>query len=301
MRLVGDRVHSSAAIRTALVEAGATVVGIAPAAALSAAPAGHRPTDIIGNATSVIVFGVKLVGVDANWPALAWEDTRNTRINAWYVYDRCCFDAVNMRLVQLGMDLAIAFELEGFQSYFQAATNDSPADIERRSGGPRDLLQPLDEEKVRQLRDLLEIPSRYGAPISFRHAAVAAGLATFGANNLALHPIFGPRMRYNVVLTDCELDKYDVPLSEPVCLYDKGCRVCQGACPHAVFQEATRFAFGGLDNAWFAMRGACFHNGVYCGGLCLLTCPAGSGDRALKENLARRYPSVAKIMARGNA
>lgn len=272
------------------------MVGVAPASALAAAPGGHRPTDVIPQARSIVVFGVKLVGADVNWPALAWQDTREARINAWYVYDRCCFDAVNMRLVQVGMDLAIAFELAGYEAFFQAGTNDSPAAIEERCGGRRELLQPIDQMKVQALQDLLETPSRYGAPISFRHAAVAAGLATFGANNLALHPAFGPRVRYNVVVTDCELDEYDAPLSEPVCLYDRGCRVCQATCPHGIFGQAGRFSFAGLDHPWLTMRGTCYHNGVYCGGLCLLTCPAGSGDRALKENLARRYPSVSKVL-----
>ena len=298
MRLTKDQVRRAADVTEALLDAGATAVGVAPAAALEGAPAGHRPSDIIAEARSLIVYGVKLVGIDANWPALVWDDTRQTRINAWYVYDRCCFDAVNLRLVQLGMDLSIAYELQGYQAYFQAGTNDSADDIERRSGGPRELLQPIDQEKVRALADLVETPSRYGAPISLRHAAVVAGLGTFGANNLALHPIFGPRMRYNIVITDCELDAYDVPLTEPVCLYDQGCRVCEAACPHGVFHEAGRFAFAGLDNPWLAMRGPCYHNGVYCGGLCLVTCPAGSGDRAMKANLARRYPAVRKILAR---
>ena len=69
------------------------------------------------------------------------------------------------------------------------------------------------------------------APFSFRHAAVRAGLATFGASNLALHPVLGPRTRFNVVISEAELDQYDSPLTEAVCLYDQGCRECIRTCP----------------------------------------------------------------------
>ena len=47
MRLDPSSIHSTRAIKEAALAAGATVVGVAPAAALAAAPAGHRPTDII--------------------------------------------------------------------------------------------------------------------------------------------------------------------------------------------------------------------------------------------------------------
>ncbi len=216
---------SSTAVKDFLSEKGATEVGIAPATAFADAPCGHRATDLVPEAKSVIVMGLKLVSGVVNWPHLVWDDSRDTRFACWRVYDHCGFDAVNMRLEQMAMDLAIALELQGQQTIFFPGSNDmTVTELNAlRLYGAMDYLQLADKKKITDLKAGLELPSRYGAPFSFRHAAVAAGLATFGANNLALHPVFGPRMRFNVVITDKELDQYDRPLTESVCLYDKGC------------------------------------------------------------------------------
>jgi epoxyqueuosine reductase len=65
------------------------------------------------------------------------------------------------------------------------------------------------------------------ADVSTRHAAVAAGLGTFGRNNLVLHPRLGSRVIFTCVLTDLELPA-DRPLTETVC---DDCGLCVEACP----------------------------------------------------------------------
>ena len=279
-------------VRQFLFDRGATVVGFAPASRFADAPAGHRATDIVSGARSVVVMGVKLVSACVNWPALAWEASDRARLGAWRVYDQCCFDAVNMRLEHMSMDLAIALELNGCQSFFAAGSDDMTVTELNASRlyADVDWPQPLDTERIAGLAADLESPSRYGGPFSFRHAAVAAGLATFGASNLALHPVFGPRVRWDVVITVAEMDRYDEPLTEPVCHYDRGCRECIETCPYGVFEDVTRFDYAGQSHPWAAMTGGrCYYSSTPCGGVCVQTCPAGTGDRSMIRAVARRY------------
>jgi epoxyqueuosine reductase QueG len=65
-------------------------------------------------------------------------------------------------------------------------------------------------------------------PFSHRHAATRAGLGEFGYNNLVLTPQFGPRQRFNSIITDAELTP-DPLVTEPICLRDE-CRLCLDAC-----------------------------------------------------------------------
>ncbi len=279
-------------VRQFLFDRGATVAGVAPATAFADAPGGHRATDIIPNAESVIVMGVKLISSLVDWPSLVWEQKRSTVFNAWLVYDEGCFDSPNIRLARMAGELATAFEVNGYHSFFSPGSLGSTTTClnAARLYAQMEYPQPLDREKLAELAPDIESPSRYEAPFSLRHAAVAAGLATFGANNLALHPVFGPRVRWNVVITELQMDHYDEPLTEPVCTFDKGCRACIETCPYGVFQEQGRFEFAGQSHPWAAMTGGkCYYNSVPCGGTCIQVCPAGSGDKAMKKTVAKRF------------
>ena len=71
------------------------------------------------------------------------------------------------------------------------------------------------------------------ADVSMRHAAVAAGLGTFGRNNLVLHPRLGSRVIFTTVLTDVELEP-DAPLTERLC---DDCGLCVDSCPGGALDE----------------------------------------------------------------
>jgi len=72
-------------------------------------------------------------------------------------------------------------------------------------------------------------PFRYTyGPFSHRHAATRAGLGEFGYNNVVLTKEFGPRNRFNSIITDAELVA-DPLVSEPICLRD-ACDLCLKAC-----------------------------------------------------------------------
>ena len=294
MGVIKKSLDTSVQVKEFLLAHGASVAGIAKASAFDGAPNGYKAVDVLCGAESVIVFGIKMVSAVVNWPQLAWEDSRQTKRKCWRVYDQCGFTLLNDRLSHLGMDLAVALELDESQAIFFAGSNPltmTEFNADRFYGGI-ELPQPLDNEKINQLKNGLENPTRYDVPFSFRHAAVAAGLAAFGANNLVLHPIFGPRIRWNVVITDRQFEQYDRPLDKQMCLYDKGCRACIKACPYGVFGEVGEFKFAGMKFPWSKMSGKCYANSLPCGGTCLQVCPAGTGDKQMKKLAAKRFQCV---------
>ena len=64
--------------------------------------------------------------------------------------------------------------------------------------------------------------------IDFGTAAKACGIGETGLSGKILNKDYGPFMRYCFIITDAEFDKYDEPLTDPIC--DK-CGACKEACP----------------------------------------------------------------------
>ncbi len=71
------------------------------------------------------------------------------------------------------------------------------------------------------------------AEISLRHAAVAAGLGSFGRHNLVIHPKHGVRVLFTAVLCDLDLPS-DPPVQENLC---NRCNVCVESCPVGALDE----------------------------------------------------------------
>lgn len=63
--------------------------------------------------------------------------------------------------------------------------------------------------------------------VSLRHAAVAAGLGTFGRHNIVINPRLGSRVIFSAILTNFDLPS-DAPLTDDLCLH---CEACVRACP----------------------------------------------------------------------
>ena len=74
-----------------------------------------------------------------------------------------------------------------------------------------------------------KIPSIF----SIRHAAVAAGLGTFGRHNLVIHPKFGTRVTFSAIITNLELES-DEPVKKNLC---NNCNICVKNCPAKALDE----------------------------------------------------------------
>ena len=72
--------------------------------------------------------------------------------------------------------------------------------------------------------------------ISFKHAAMAAGLGVGGKSCLLLTPQFGPRIRLSAVVTEADLEP-DPVLNEDLC---GACRNCIDACPTGAIQPGKK-------------------------------------------------------------
>jgi epoxyqueuosine reductase QueG len=114
-------------------------------------------------------------------------------------------------------------------------------------------------------------------PFSQRHAAVLSGLAEFGLNNVAVTPQYGPRIRFNSVITEAPLEPNSL-LKEKVCL-GEGCRICVGECiPEAIslLPDIDSEAFW-LSPPARTDVSRCRENRApcYCYGKCIRVCPVG--------------------------
>lgn len=164
-------------LRVRTAEWGADLCGVATASSLEGAPTGHRPTDIMPGAKSVIVLAKRL----------PLEAITNRHLLT--MYTRACSTSM-MMLDTIALHLACWLEDQGGRAVA------IPAD---------DPYTSWDEENMRGMGDL-----------SHRHAAVAAGLGQLGKNSLLLTPQYGNRVHLVTVLTDLYLEP-DLPPNEALC------------------------------------------------------------------------------------
>ena len=115
-------------------------------------------------------------------------------------------------------------------------------------------------------------------PIAFfshRHAALLAGLGTFGVNNTLLTPEYGPRVRFGSVLTAADLPP-DPMLAEDLCTR---CMLCVHACPVGALDELD-YPIGLTDKAACAKNSAeLARRHISPCGICIKVCPVGEDRR----------------------
>ncbi|HWR45753.1 4Fe-4S binding protein [Sporomusa sp.] len=71
------------------------------------------------------------------------------------------------------------------------------------------------------------------ADFSQRHAAIAAGLGTFGRHNLVIHPRFGTRVIFTSIITNLELQP-SAKCDQDFCIH---CNLCVENCPARALDE----------------------------------------------------------------
>lgn len=243
---------------------GASLVGVAGVDRFAGAPRGHRPADILPEAKSVVSMAVKLPSRLVDWEGLLAKsevipnDDVRWEVESLHWYGRVGYEAMNIKLEQLGLALSLYLEEQGHIALSFPATYAHHADIMQKIPG-------------------------YFAPFSHRHAAVLAGLGEFGFNNLVVTPQYGPRIRLMSVLTSAELEA-DPLLEAPICL-GEGCLACIQACGvpqknlHAITPAANRADGVFINMPSVVDKPACFtkyHGTARCWGKCIAACPIGS-------------------------
>lgn len=71
------------------------------------------------------------------------------------------------------------------------------------------------------------------ADFSHRHAAVAAGLGTFGRHNLVIHPQFGTRVNFVSIISNLELESTPKKQKD-LCIH---CNICVRKCPSQALEQ----------------------------------------------------------------
>lgn len=125
-------------------------------------------------------------------------------------------------------------------------------------------------------------------PVAFfshRHAAVLAGLGTFGRNNMVLTRKWGPRVRFGTVLTT-GVTESDPLVSDEICIR---CNACVKSCPvHALSDDDYPDSL--TDKAACTNRSAMLnqHHSSPCG-ICIKVCPVGDDRDLYGRNDIRLY------------
>ncbi len=209
---------------------GADLIGIADAARLNQdAPERHRPKDFLPKAKSVIVVGLRLLDpIMSSLPTSRQEYT-------------LMFYTVNNWLNQIAYGIARKLEADGFPSY---TFSYSP----KEAGIPR--------QDPKELYDT----------ISYKHAAVYAGLGQYGFNHLLITPQFGPRVRLVSLATEGDFQA-DIDLPPTICRPEQCGYRCVQACP------AECLAKDGKLNRFKCQNYLSSVLKVYKCGHCVAACP----------------------------
>ena len=121
------------------------------------------------------------------------------------------------------------------------------------------------------------------APVSFKAAAVRAGLGWIGKNDVLITKRYGPRVRLYAVLIDKDFE-YKTPYLKSLC--PDSCRLCADACPvhaiHGVSWSPERKRAELIDyklcNRMRSQTLRLCENKSTCG-LCMAACPIGISSK----------------------
>jgi len=173
---------------------GLDMCGIAGIDRFATSDPGRHPHDLLPGAKSAIVIGVRLLDgvIQANFRAFEDGNSQAKGVYGTYGY------TIIPNFLLTHACYAIALNIE---------TNTGEVATPCSTG-----------------------PMTNGAQISLRHAAVAAGLGTFGWMGIVLTEKFGPRNRFGVILTTLELEPDPMYAGPQLCDPEK-CGICTKVCP----------------------------------------------------------------------
>lgn len=186
-----------------IMELGADIVGVAPIERFENAPQGYGPLDYMPDAKNVISIGMQIVdGICDVWGECT-EPGKSISPYLFYGYG-----LTNLELARIANLAAKRLDRYGCKSL---------------------MFPPTWSVGMYRWIGLKDGPLK--ADFSHRHAAIAAGLGEFGWNGLVITPSFGPRVRFNSIITNAPLvpsPMYDGPqICQPArCNY-----LCSRICP----------------------------------------------------------------------
>jgi len=191
---------TSEIVKNMVKDFGADLVGIASVDRFEGAPPGHGPLDLMPQAKSVIVAGVRIPDP---------------------VVD---YDEYHLKMTEMSPEMGIHANIENFYMLMGHYSEDMMLNIiatrlanRLETGwGMRSLPTP-NTQHTGLGHPVMEAPLGF---FSQRHAAVRAGLGEFGFSGLVVTPQYGPRVRYVSIITEAELEP-DPLLTEKVCMRGK--------------------------------------------------------------------------------
>ncbi|MHB8992785.1 MAG: hypothetical protein ACYC66_14280 [Chloroflexota bacterium] len=245
-------------LRELSLREGGYLFGVAGVDRFDGAPRGHHPAEIVKGARTVIAIGIPLVEQIADWEEMFQDsellgpDIRKTMLQD-YLYSEVNYNFINDRLNQIALRLTLHLQARGYRSSCFPATFG---------------------HGFKQFHDMM--PGWMGL-FSQRHAAVRAGLGEFGLNNVVVTPEYGPRVRFNTVITQAPLTVSPL-LQEKACL-GSGCSLCLERCgghalrllPSFDDREVWLNPVSRTDMA----RCREVRKEAFCYGRCLQVCPVG--------------------------
>lgn len=178
----------------AMHDLNADLVGVANIERFEHAPKRMRPQGLMPTAKSVIVMAVH--HLDATIEIGGIEHPQ--KMGPYSLQGR-----MNGRLDEMSYRMALFLEDNGFEAV------------------------PIASSNIWRYKGYKEMTEQFAPDVSHIHCAIAAGLADFGYNGLALTPEFGARQRYVTIITDAELTP--TPLIEPGTICDD-CMLCRKHC-----------------------------------------------------------------------
>lgn len=191
--------------------------GVASVDRFANVPEGHRPNDLLPDAKSVVVLGIRIPesAIEANHRAYA--GLRHA-IFSYVVYG---YNKLNDKL-----DLAALRTVLYIEKKYKSKAYPIPAGI------------PRDEYLM------------MGA-MSNRYAAVCAGLGEFGWSGFVLTPTDGPRVRWVTVVTEAEIEPDPLYTGPKLCDRSK-CNICVEFCPVGALSntESIQVKIGEYSSAY---------------------------------------------------
>jgi ferredoxin len=219
-------------VKELAVRHGAALVGVSPVERFDpmpplsdAPPPGHHPRDFLPSARSVISIAQPILQPVLDAPAVLAErdlemipeEVRRPYFEVFY--NRVGHVVHDFMLEFIGQVIGQHLLARGYQTMIFPTTGLHP-----KADG-------LTEREVWEGAADGRGGSPFGytfGPFSHRHAATRAGLGEFGYNNLVLTRQYGPRQRFNSIVTEAELTP-DPLIDEPICLRGD-CMLCIKGC-----------------------------------------------------------------------